>query len=107
MGDVKSDNNFDALLDVDSEDLKKLGDICHIVSSKYVGKPKDIKIFAELKHEMEERCYDAGFIVKVMPKSVMLPNGVSVWQPDCQVLGKVDRVDFDPERVSYNSRAES
>lgn len=98
---------FDALLDVTEGELRKLGDICHLVSSKYVGKPKDIRIFAELKREMEERCYDAGFIVKVMPKSMSLPDGTSVWQPDCQVVGKVDKVEFDPERIAAEGVADS
>lgn len=99
MNQEKS-GDFDALLDVTQDDLRKLGDICHIVTSKYVGKPKDIKIFAELKHELETRCYDAGFVVEVSPRSVMLPNGVSVWQPDCAIVGKVDKVEFDPEKIA-------
>ena len=104
---VDEKNGFDGLLDVTEEDLRKLGDICHIVSSRYTGKPKDIKIFVDLKNELEERCRDAGFVVEVRPKTVLLPNGVAVWQPDCSIVGKVENVEFDPERVAAAHRSAS
>lgn len=97
---VDEKREFDGLLDVTDDDLKKLGDICYLVSSKYLGKPKDIKVFAELKHELETRCHDAGFIVEVMPKTVVLKDGTSVWQPDCAIVGRVDNLEFDPERIA-------
>ena len=98
--DGKKNEDFDALLDVTEEDLKKLGDICHIVTSRYVGKPQDIKIFANLRDELEERCMEAGFVVEVHPRTVMLPDGTSVWQPDCAIIGRVAKLDFDPERIA-------
>ena len=88
------------MLDVTQADLDKLADICHIVTSRYVGKPKDIRIFADLKNELETRCHDAGFIVEVRPKPITLPDGTSVWQPDCAIVGRVDKADFDPERIA-------
>jgi len=96
---MSNSDNYD-MLDVTEDELRKLGDICHIVTSRYVGKPKDIKIFSELKREMEERCHDIGFIVKVVPQTVNLPDGTSVWQPECTICGRVDPVEFDPQRIA-------
>lgn len=106
MGELPTGGGFDGLLDVTQEELGKLGDICHMVSSRYAGKPKDIKIFAKLKDEMETRCHDAGFIVEVAPKSVVLPDGTTVWQPDCAIVGRVDAVEFDPERFAHGAGAD-
>ena len=87
-------STFD-LMDVTQEELGKLADINRIVSARYMGKPKDLAIFAELKRELETRCHDAGFVVEVRPNV-----GSTVWQPDCAIVGRVDKVEFDPERIA-------
>lgn len=83
------------LVELTNAELEKLGYIQYQVNARYMGKPKDLKILQRLCDEMKERCYDAGFIVEMMPTVDKMGN----WVPQCSVVGRVDSVEFDPERL--------
>ena len=83
------------IIDLTNDELEKLGYIQYKINKKYMGKPKDLKILAELCREMEERCRDIGIIVEMEPHTDNLGN----WSPICNVVGRVEEVEFDPEKV--------
>jgi len=93
MGEI-----FD-LEDVTSEELDKLQAIQADVSKKYIGREKDLRTFVALKDELETRCAEAGFAVKVIPETTSQGN----WVPVCSVVGRTERKEFDPERAARES----
>lgn len=84
------------IIDLTNEELEKLGYIQYQINKKYMGKPKDLKILSELCREMEERCLDVGIIVEMAPSSDRFGN----WTPVCNVVGRVEEVEFDPEKIA-------
>lgn len=91
------------LMDVTDDELRKLGEVQALVSSRYIGKPKDIKVFAALKDELEERCREIGFEVRVVPEASPQGN----WVPVCNIIGRTEHVDFDPERIVFGRKGVS
>lgn len=84
------------IIDLTNEELEKLGYIQYRINQKYMGKPKDLKILSELCREMVERCLDVGIIVEMEPHTDELGN----WSPICNVVGRVEDVEFDPEKAA-------
>ena len=86
------------IIELTSRELEVIGSIQYLVTQKYIGKPKDIRVMKSLMDELKSRCLDAGFIVETGFES----DGRGNLLPVCSIVGRVEPVEFDPERILHD-----
>lgn len=88
-------------IELTSEEIGRLAKVQEDINSRYIGKPKDIKVLAQLCDELKERCHDVGIVVDVHPELTPANN----WVPVCTVVGRVDPIALDPEKIAADLEA--
>ena len=88
-------------IELTREEIQKIACVQEQVNRRYVGKPEDIKILSQLCDELRTRCHDVGIVVDVHPELTPGNN----WVPVCEVVGRVDAVELDPERMAADIKA--
>ena len=86
------------VIELTSDELEKIGLIQYMVTQKYIGKPKDLKIIKSLCDEIRDRCADAGFVTEMSFDTDASGNLI----PTCSIIGRVENVEFDPERILHD-----
>lgn len=85
------------IIELTKDELETVGSIQYLVTSRYVGKPNDLAVLSMLRRELSDRLAEAGFISEITFKS----DGSGNILPLCTIVGRVEKVDFDPERATY------
>lgn len=77
----------DKVIDVQVDEARRLAKLQTEINKKFLGAPKDLKIWGQLVDEVKTRAAEIGFIVQIYPQTS--PNGN--WIPICEIVGRTDK----------------
>lgn len=75
------------IIDVQVEEARLLAQLQRDINAKFLGAPKDLKIWGRLVDEIKTRAAEIGFVVDVYPKS----TEQGAWIPVCDIIGRTDK----------------
>lgn len=75
------------IIDVSPEEGRKLAEVQHRVTSRYMGKPKDLKIWGRMCDELKTGINEAGFLCSI--NTEVTPDGN--WIPVVEINGRTDK----------------
>ena len=90
------------IIELTHEEMAKVGAVQYAVTAKYMGKPTDLAVLGELRRELVDRLFDAGFVSEVTMKS----DGSGNIIPQCTIVGRVEPVEFDPDKYRWEHKGE-
>lgn len=73
------------VIDVQVDEARKLAALEAELNRKFVGMPKDLKVWARLRDELTTRAAELGFVIHLDMKVV----GEN-WIPVCNIIGRTD-----------------
>ena len=74
------------VIDVQVAEARALAQLQTEINQKFVGAPKDLKVWGRLVDEVKTRAAEIGFVVDIHPK--VSPKGN--WIPVCDIIGRSD-----------------
>ena len=80
-------NSETKIIDVQVDEARALAQLESEINKKFVGAPKDLKVWFRLVDELKAKAAEIGFIVEITPH--ISPKGN--WIPVCDIVGRTDR----------------
>lgn len=84
---MQEENADSKLIDIQVDEARALAQLQIEINRKFMGAPKDLKIWGQLVDEIKTRAAEIGFIVEIHPDL----NGGGNWIPVCDIVGRVDK----------------
>lgn len=73
------------VIDVQVDEARKLAALEMELNRKFVGMPKDLKVWSRLRDEITTRAAELGFVISLD----MVESGGN-WLPVCNIIGRTD-----------------